>query len=118
MFTNDFIAAVRSQTLDAYRKRMRRLDLIAVDDVHFIANKKATQQEFLHMFGELELAGARVVLASDAHPKQIRQMSEALVSRCAGGLVVEVKRPDPQTRREMVRVLAARGGMELRSGGA
>ncbi len=116
MFTNAYIAAVRSNGLEGYRRRMRRLDLIAVDDLHFIANKRATQQEFLHMFGELELAGARVVLASDCHPKQIKQMSDALVSRCAGGLVVEVKRPDEATRRAMVSGFAARRGMELNAG--
>ncbi len=112
-FTNEFLTAVRSGNIDAFRKRIRVLDLLAVDDIHFIANKNATQQEFLHSFNAIELVGARVVLASDAHPKMIQQFSEALVSRCVRGLVVEIKTPDPEMRRRLVSVLAQRRGITL-----
>jgi chromosomal replication initiator protein len=112
-FTNEFLAAMRANRVDAFRRKVRRLDLLAVDDVHFIANKQATQQEFLHSFDAIELGGARVVLASDSHPKLIRQFSEALVSRCVRGMVVEVKQPDTATRARIVRALAQRRGICL-----
>lgn len=112
-FTNDFLAAMRANKLEAFRKKIRRLDLLAVDDVHFIANKAATQQEFLHSFDAIELGGARVVLASDSHPKLIRQFSEALVSRCVRGMVVEIRPPDTATRARIVRALAHRRGLCL-----
>jgi len=110
-FTNQFIAAVRTNKLDAFRRKMRRLDLLAIDDVHFIACKEKTQQEFLHCFEENDLAGARVLLASDSHPKKIAQFSEALVSRCVRGLVIEVTEPDPATRKTIISELARRRGL-------
>lgn len=112
-FTNEYITAVRANKLEAFRKKVRRLDLLAVDDVHFMANKHKTQQEFLHCFDAIELNGSRVVMASDNHPKLIQQFSEALVSRCVRGLVVEVKPPDTETRVRIVQTLAKRRGISL-----
>lgn len=112
-FTNDYITAVRSNQLESFRKRIRKLDLLAVDDVHFIANKQATQQEFLHTFDHIELGGARVVLASDSHPKLIKQFSEALVSRCVRGLVVPITQPDAETRQRLIQKLAQRRHLVL-----
>lgn len=107
-FTNDFIAAVRTNKLEAFRRKIRRLDLLAIDDVHFFACKEKTQIEFLCCFEENDLAGARVILASDTHPKRISNFSEALISRCVRGLVVEVKDPDTETRRAVLTELAGR----------
>lgn len=115
-FTNEFLTAVRSNKIDVFRRRIRRLDLLAVDDVHFIANKQATQQEFLHSFDAIELGGARVVLASDSHPRLIQQFSTALVSRCLRGMVVEVRTPDVATRALIIAALANRRGMTLLDG--
>ncbi|MCE9591607.1 MAG: chromosomal replication initiator protein DnaA [Planctomycetes bacterium] len=115
-FTNEFLVAVRANKIDAFRRRIRRLDLLAVDDVHFIANKQATQQEFLHSFDAIELGGARVVLASDNHPRLIQQFSTALVSRCLRGMVVEVKPPDVVTRALIITALAHRRGMSMIEG--
>ena len=110
-FTNDFIAAVRANKLEAFRRRIRRLDLLAIDDVHFFACKEKTQIEFLCCFEENDLAGARVILASDTHPKRISSFSEALISRCVRGLVVEMKEPDNDTRRAVLTELARRRGL-------
>lgn len=112
-FTNDYITAVRSNTLERFRKKMRRLDLLAVDDIGFFANKEKTQQEFLHSFDHIELSGSRVLLASDSHPKLIQKFSEALVSRCMQGLVVQVQAPDPATRLALVNRLASHRGLVL-----
>ncbi len=112
-FTNDFIAAVRGNRLEAFRRRIRRLDLLAIDDVHFLACKEKTQTEFLCCFEENDLAGARIILASDKHPKRISSFSEALVSRCVRGLVVEMTEPDSATRRAVLTELARRRGLVL-----
>jgi len=112
-FTNDYITAVRSNTLNAFRKKMRRLDLLAVDDIGFFANKEKTQQEFLHSFDHIELSGSRVMLASDSHPKLIQKFSDALVSRCMQGLVVQVQAPDPATRLALVNRLASKRSLVL-----
>jgi len=110
-FTNDFLSAMRANKVHLFRKRIRRLDLLAIDDIHFLANKQATQQEFLHSFDAIELGGARVVLASDSHPTLIQQFTEALVSRCVRGMVVQMKPPDPLTRIKIVQTLAKRRGL-------
>ncbi|MEM9348204.1 MAG: chromosomal replication initiator protein DnaA [Planctomycetota bacterium] len=110
-FTNEFIAAVRTAKLESFRKKIRRLDLLAIDDVHFFASKEKTQIEFLCCFEETDLAGSRVILASDRHPKQIKSFSEALVSRCVRGLVVEMTEPDTDTRRAVLTELARRRGL-------
>lgn len=112
-FTNQYITAVRAGKLDAFRRRIRRLDLLAIDDVQFLACKEKTQQEFLHCFEENDLAGARVVLASDSHPRQITAFSDALVSRCVRGLVIELIEPDPVTRKDIIAELARRRGLFL-----
>lgn len=112
-FTNQYITAIRQNKLDSFRQRIRGLDLLAVDDLHFLADKDKTQQEFLHSFDQIDLGGARLVLASDCHPKLIRKFSEALVSRCVQGLVVEIHEPDTETRRRLIEQLAQRRSMVL-----
>lgn len=112
-FTNEFLEAVRSAALPAFRRRIRKLDLLAVDDVRFLADKRATQREFLHSFDTIELDGAKVVLASDCHPRLIKQFSEALVSRCIRGMVVQIEPPDAATRLGIVQALGQRRGLLL-----
>jgi len=112
-FTNEYLASMANRTQEQFRQKIRRLDLLAIDDVHFLAGKEKTQQEFLHSFDEIDLGGARVVMASDNAPKQIKQFSAALVSRCIRGLVVEVRSPDTPTRIRIVKALAQRKGLTL-----
>ncbi len=111
-FTNEYITAVRKNNLDRFRKSMRSLDLLAIDDVHFLSNKTATQNEFLYTLDAINLAGSRVVMASDEHPRQMR-FNEALISRFVAGMVVEIQQPDRQSRLELTRSLAASRGMTL-----
>jgi chromosomal replication initiator protein len=87
---------------------MRQTDLLAIDDVHFLASKPSTQEEFLHTFNTISLAGKQVVLVSDAHPKMIGQLSEKLVNRFVSGMVVKIEAPDFQTRCAICRQFAAR----------
>jgi chromosomal replication initiator protein len=97
-FANQFVLALKIKKLEAFRRRMRQTDLLVIDDIHFLASKPSTQEEFLHTFNTIDLAGRQVVLASDAHPKMIGQLSEKLVSRFVSGMVVKIDTPDFQTR--------------------
>jgi chromosomal replication initiator protein len=112
-FTNDYLTALRTGKLNQFRGKIRGLDLLAVDDVRFIADKQRTQQEFLHSFDAIELGGSRVVLASDCHPRLIKQFSEALISRCIRGMVVQIRPPDRDTRLRIVAALARRRRLVL-----
>ena len=106
-FTNEFVTAVRRGDGGAFRARYRHLDLLAVDDVHFLSAKKATQDELLHTFNTIQSAGKRIVLASDAHPRLVNQLNEQLVSRFLAGMVVKIDSPDEDLRMEILRRRAA-----------
>jgi len=102
-FANQFVLALKTKKLETFRRRMRQTDLLVIDDIHFLANKPSIQEEFLHTFSTIDLAGKQVVLASDAHPKMIGQLSEKLVSRFVSGMVVKIDTPDFQTRCQICR---------------
>jgi chromosomal replication initiator protein len=112
-FTNDYIHAVRGGSIEAFRAKVRKLDLLAIDDVHFLSNKGATQAEFLHTIDAIGLAGARVAIVTDAHPRALKAFSEALVSRMLAGMVVQVEAPDRGTREALVTRIAAERGIAL-----
>lgn len=117
-FANEFIAAVQSRSLEAFRKRYRGVDLLCIDDVHFVAGKKATESELLHTIDALDLDGARVMLASDEHPKRIERLSHRLVSRCVSGMVVQIEPPDQELRSLLAARIAERRGLSLEPGAA
>ncbi len=106
-FVNQFVLALKTKKLERFRQKMRQTDLLTIDDIHFLASKPSTQEEFLHTFNTINLAGKQVVLASDAHPKMIGQLSEKLVNRFISGMVVKINSPDFQTRCEICRQYAA-----------
>lgn len=102
-FTNEFIYAVKSGRVDHFRARFRSVDILVIDDIHFLANKKATQEEFLHTFNAIDASGKTVVLSTDRHPRAIATLSEPLIDRLIAAMVVEIQPPDLTTRREIVR---------------
>jgi chromosomal replication initiator protein len=105
-FTNEYIQAVRSNTFGDFRHRYRQLDLLAIDDVHFLAAKKATQEEFLHTFNAIESAGKMIVLTSDTHPQLVSKFTPQLMSRFVAGMVVKLDAPDHETRLRILRAKA------------
>jgi chromosomal replication initiator protein len=112
-FTNEFLTAMRNNKLDAFRRKMRDLDLLVIDDVHFLSGKKVTQEEFLHTFNAIEAMGRQVVLASDEHPKMIEEFGESLINRFVSGMVVRIDPPNYATRCEILRSLGLRLGLHL-----
>jgi chromosomal replication initiator protein len=106
-FTNEFINALKLKRLEEFRATYRKLDLLAIDDVHFLAAKRATQEEFLHTFNTIDGAGKQVIMACDAHPRMVSQFTEQLVSRFISGMVVKIEPPDHATRVRILRRRAA-----------
>lgn len=106
-FTNEFVTAIKTKQVEPFRAAYRKLDVLVVDDVHFLAAKRATQEEFLHTFNTIDTAGKQVIMASDAHPKLVGQFTEQLVSRFLSGMVVKIEPPDRATRVEIIRRRAA-----------
>ena len=77
--------------------------MLVVDDIHMLANKERTQEEFFHTFNTLYNAGKQIVLSSDSSPKEIPSLQERLVSRFKWGLVTEIEEPCYETRMAIVK---------------
>jgi chromosomal replication initiator protein len=112
-FTNEFISALRANKVESFRRKMRELDMLILDDVHFLAGKRSTQEEFLHTFNALEATGKQVVLAAETHPKHVKEFSESLINRFVSGMVVRIDPPNFATRVEILRQLATRNRIAL-----
>lgn len=110
-FTNAFLTAMRGGTLDEFRRSYRSVDLLCLDDVHFLGGKRATQTELLHTFDAVDMGARQVVLASDEHPRDIDRLNAALVSRFLAGAVVRLEAPDEALRLRIARALAQKRGL-------
>lgn len=107
-FTNSFVQAVRTKTVEAFERRFKDLDLLCLDDVHLVAGKEGTQNELLQIFNTLSLSGAKILIASDAHPSEIERFHGSLASRLSAGVVARVEAPDHELGMRLARVFGAR----------
>jgi chromosomal replication initiator protein len=105
-FLNDFIDAIRNKTTLAFKRQYRECDVLLIDDIQFIQNREALQEELFHTYNTLHGAGKQIVLTSDRTPKAIETLEERLRSRLLSGLITEIDRPDLETRLAILRTKA------------
>ena len=97
-FTNQLVYAIQTRSTAKFRERYRTVDLLLIDDIQFLAGKTGMQEEFFHTFNALYDSHNQIVISSDRSPKEIPDLEERLVSRFHWGLVVDVQKPDYETR--------------------
>ena len=115
-FTNDYLESLQNKTQQAFRYKYRKLDLLLVDDIQFLAGKESTQDEFFHTFNEIVSSGGQVVIASDKHPKELGKLKERLVSRFLGGMVADIGLPDLETKIAILKTRCAEKNIKLEDG--
>jgi chromosomal replication initiator protein len=97
-FVAELHAAIASGEQDSFKKRYAHVDMLLLDDVQFLTGQRETQSEMLRMFTPLQREGRQVVMASDRPPAEISDVDERLLTRLAGGLVVDIGPPEYETR--------------------
>ena len=112
-FTNEFLEALKTRDVDAFKHRYRRNDVLLIDDVQFLESKVKTEEEFFHTFNALHETGSQLVLTSDRPPRDIEKLDERLRQRFGSGLVVDIREPDAATRLTVLRKRAHHDGIAV-----
>ncbi len=115
-YVEAFHAAIAAGQGDAFRRRFQMVDVLLVDDVQFLTNRREMQAELLRLTEALQTAGRQIVLTSDRTPAEIADLDERLISRFSGGLVVDIGAPDYETRVAILRRKAEERGAEFQPG--
>ncbi|MBR5506689.1 MAG: chromosomal replication initiator protein DnaA [Clostridia bacterium] len=112
-FTNEYINSLKTNTNERFREKYRTVDILMIDDIQFISDKEATQEEFFHTFNELYLNDKIIIITADRHPKDLPTFMERLKTRFAQGISVDINPPDYETRVAILKKKAFQYSMEI-----
>ena len=112
-FVNDMISALRRDRMDEFKTKFRKVDLLIIDDVQFLAGRERTQEEFFHTFNTLHEGHRQIVLTSDKFPKDIPDLEERLRNRFEWGLIADIQPPEMETRVAILQKRAESEGLQL-----
>ena len=112
-FMDAFHECVKAGRMSEFRHRFRNVDLLVIDDIHFLSKHEQTQEEFFHTFNALHQSGRQIVLSSDAAPAEIPDLEERLVSRFNSGLVARMERPCYETRVNILKAKARLHNLQM-----
>ncbi|MBL7156082.1 MAG: chromosomal replication initiator protein DnaA [Candidatus Pacebacteria bacterium] len=97
-FVSTVISAIRNGTIEKFKKDYKKIDVLILDDIQFLAGKEKTQEEFFHIFNALYQKNKQIILSSDRPPKSISALAERLRSRFEGGMIADISLPELETR--------------------
>lgn len=97
-YTSELVDAISKKGMDTFKNKYRKIDALIIDDIHFIAGKEKTQEEFFHTFNSLYQKNKQIIITSDRPPKAISTLEERLRSRFEGGMIADISYPDLETR--------------------
>jgi chromosomal replication initiator protein len=112
-FINQFINAVETGDMNQFRHRYRHVDVLVIDDIHFLAGRDRTQEEFFHTFNDLHESMKQIVISSDCPPKEIPGLVERLRSRFEWGLMADIQPPDLETKMAILQKKAELDAIDL-----
>ncbi len=112
-FTNEIVEAIRAKTTHAFKEKYRKMDLLLLDDVQFLAGKDAAQEEFFHTFNAILTSGGQVVMTSDRPPEEMAKLEDRLRSRFTAGLIVDISKPSFELRTAIVLIKGHQAGIDL-----
>jgi len=111
VFCNEYIVALKKNSMEAFRKKYRQVEALLIDDVQFFCGKDATLEEFHHTFNELFQSNRQIIMTSDKKPSELQEMPERLISRFKSGIETEITKPVLETRIAILKKLSSDYGV-------
>src|SRR3954470_24254037 len=112
-FVTQYFESVKDNEMAEFRHRFRDVDVLVIDDIHFLTKRDRSQEEFFHTFNALHQASKQIILSSDAPPEEIPDLEERLVSRFKSGLVAKIAPPCFETRVAILKTKAKLRGLSM-----
>lgn len=112
-FINQLVYSLRNNKIEEFKKKIKKVDLLIVDDIHVLAGKVKSSNEFLSLFADFTTGDKQIILASDRHPSQLTEFDERFRSRFSWGLAVPIEPPEIDTRMQILQKKASLTGVEL-----
>ena len=106
-FTNDYLNSLNSGEINTFKEKYKKYDVLIIDDIQFISSKTKTQEEFFHLFNSFHDSGKQLIFSSDKHPNFISDLEDRIKSRFNAGMILEIQKPDFESRIQIFRKKAS-----------